>query len=70
MSPAQSHGLHQKWIVNPPLASKRGDRTLVTLGEMKHRFFMVVLVTTIVMATTGWVYALGWFGLKLIYLII
>lgn len=31
---------------------------------------MVVLVTTIVLATTGWVYALGWFGLKLIYLVI
>jgi hypothetical protein len=33
---------------------------------MKHRFFMVILVIAIVLAMTGWVYALGWLALKLI----
>jgi hypothetical protein len=37
-----------------------------TLGEMKHRFFMVILISAIVLAMTGWVYALGWVALKLI----
>ena len=56
--------------MNLPSASIRRDRTLVTFGEMKHRSFLVVLVVTIVLAMTGWVYALGWVGLKLVYLII
>ena len=50
--------------MNLPSVSVR--RTMVTLGDMKHRFFMVVLVIAIVVATTGWVYALGWVALKLI----
>src|SRR5882724_9306145 len=33
---------------------------LISSGEMKHRIFMVVLVIAIVLATTGWLYALGW----------
>jgi hypothetical protein len=33
---------------------------------MKHRLFMAVLVIAIVLAMTGWVYALGWVALKLI----
>jgi hypothetical protein len=39
---------------------------LISSGEMKHRLFMVVLVIAIVLATTGWLYALGWVALKLI----
>jgi hypothetical protein len=33
---------------------------------MKHRLFMAVLVIAIVVAMSGWVYALGWVALKLI----
>jgi hypothetical protein len=40
--------------------------TLITSDEMKHRLFMVVLVIAIVLAMTGWVYALGWVVLKLV----
>jgi hypothetical protein len=40
--------------------------TLITSGEMKHRLFLVALVIAIVLAMTGWVYALGWVVLKLI----
>jgi hypothetical protein len=47
-------------------AGIRWDGTLVILGEMKHRFFMVVLIIAIVLAMTGWFYALGWVVLKLI----
>jgi hypothetical protein len=36
---------------------------------MKHRLFTMVLVVVIVLAMTGWVYALGWGALKLIQLI-
>jgi hypothetical protein len=35
-------------------------------GETMDRLFMAVLVTAIVVAMTGWVYALGWVALKLI----
>jgi hypothetical protein len=43
-----------------------GNGTLTTSGETKHRLFMLVLVIAIVLAMTGWVYALGWVALKLI----
>jgi hypothetical protein len=66
MSPAQSHGPHQKWTVNLPSASIGRDRTRVTLGENEVLIFMVVLISAIVLAVTGWVYALGWVALKLI----
>jgi hypothetical protein len=33
---------------------------------IKHRFFMAILIIAIVLAMTGWVYALGWVALKLI----
>jgi len=36
---------------------------------MQHGFFMVVLVIAIVLAMTGWLYALGWVALRLILLI-
>jgi hypothetical protein len=35
-------------------------------GETMDRLFMAVLVTAIVVAMAGWVYALGWVALKLI----
>jgi len=41
-------------------------RTAIARDEMKHRLFMAVLVIAIVLAMTGWVYALGWVVLKLI----
>ena len=63
MGPAQPHGPHQKWTVN---LSSANIGVLVTLGEMKHRFFVVILISAIVLAMTGWVYALGWVALKLI----
>jgi hypothetical protein len=66
MGPAQLHGPHEKWTVNLPSASIGPDGTWVTLGEMKHRFFVVILISAIVLAMTGWVYALGWVALKLI----
>jgi hypothetical protein len=34
-------------------------------GEMMHRLLMVVLVVAIIVAMTGWIYALGWVVLKL-----
>jgi hypothetical protein len=43
-----------------------GNGTLTTSDETKHRLFMLVLVIAIVLAMTGWVYALGWVALKLI----
>ena len=43
-----------------------GNRKLIALDEIKHGLFMVVLVIAIVLAMTGWVYALGWVALKLI----
>ena len=43
-----------------------GNGALTTSGETKHRLFMLVLVIAIVLAMTGWVYALGWVALKLI----
>jgi len=42
------------------------NSALITSREMKHRLFMMVLVIAIVLAMTGWVYALGWAALKLI----
>jgi hypothetical protein len=33
---------------------------------MKHRLFMAVMVIAIVLAMSGWVYALGWVALNLI----
>jgi multisubunit Na+/H+ antiporter MnhC subunit len=35
-------------------------------GETMDRLFMAVMVTAIVVAMAGWVYALGWVALKLI----
>jgi hypothetical protein len=40
--------------------------TLIASAEMKHKLSIVVLVIAIVLAMTGWVYALGWVVLKLI----
>jgi hypothetical protein len=34
-------------------------------GEMVHRLLMVALVVAIIVAMTGWIYALGWVVLKL-----
>jgi hypothetical protein len=42
-----------------------GNGMVFTSGETKHRF-MVVVVVSIVLVMTGWVYALGWVALKLI----
>jgi len=39
---------------------------LITSGKTKHRLFMLVLVIAILLAMTGWVYALGWVALKFI----
>jgi len=43
-----------------------GNGMLITSGKTKHRLFMLVLVIAIVLAMTGWVYALGWVALKFI----
>jgi hypothetical protein len=51
MGTTLSHGPHWKSTVN----------LLITSVEMKW-----ALVTAIVLAMTGWVYALGWVVLKLI----
>jgi hypothetical protein len=40
--------------------------TAIARDEMKHRLFLAVLVIAIVLATLGWLYALGWVALKLI----
>jgi hypothetical protein len=53
---------------NVHLPSATGE-TPVSLGEMKHRSFIVVLVAAIVLSMTGWIYALGWVALKLLQLI-
>jgi hypothetical protein len=42
------------------------ERTLVAAGEVKHGLFTMALVIAIVFAMSGWVYASGWVGLKLI----
>jgi hypothetical protein len=36
------------------------------MRRLKHRLFMVTLVVAIVVAMSGWIYALGWVALKLI----
>jgi hypothetical protein len=33
---------------------------------LKHRLFLIVLVLAIVIAMSGWAFALGWVALKLI----
>ncbi len=43
-----------------------GNGMLITAGKTKHKLFMLVLVIAIVLAMTGWVYALGWIALKFI----
>jgi hypothetical protein len=40
-----------------------------SIGEMKHRLFLIVVGGAIVVSMTGWLYALGWGALKLIRLI-
>jgi hypothetical protein len=55
--------------IGPEIAATEtafGPKWTDTSGEMKHRLFMAVLVIAIVLAMTGWVYALGWVVLKLI----
>jgi hypothetical protein len=54
------------WRVLRTVPGRPGTHTADSSGEMKHRLFMVVLVIAIVLATTGWLYALGWVALKLI----
>jgi hypothetical protein len=40
-----------------------------SIGEMKHRLFLIIVGGAIVVSMTGWLYALGWGALKLIRLI-
>jgi hypothetical protein len=37
-----------------------------SIGEMKHRLFLIAVGSSIVASMTGWLYALGWVALKLI----
>ena len=45
-----------------------GNGTPIARGEMKQRLFFrqAVLIAAMVLAMTGWVYALGWVALKVI----
>jgi hypothetical protein len=52
-----------------PCAIKKSALPLIeqrSRDEMRHRLSRAVLVIAIVLAMTGWVYALGWVVLKLI----
>jgi hypothetical protein len=40
-----------------------------SIGEMKHRLFLIVVGGTIVVSMAGWLYTLGWGALKLVQLI-
>ncbi len=54
---------------NSPLhPALEGNGTLTAHGEAKQRFLFrqAVLITAMVLAMTGWVYALGWVATKLI----
>jgi hypothetical protein len=37
-----------------------------SIGEMKHRLFLIVVGGSIVASMMGWLYALGWVALKLV----
>jgi hypothetical protein len=45
-------------------ASTLGEETPV--GELKPKLFRAAFVVALLLAMTGWVYALGWVALKLI----
>jgi hypothetical protein len=54
---------------NSPLhPALEGNGTQIAHGEVKQRFLFrqAVLVAAMVLAMTGWVYALGWVAIKLI----
>jgi hypothetical protein len=54
---------------NSPLhPALEGDGTPIAHGEMKQRllFRQALLIAAMVLAMTGWVYALGWVALKVI----
>jgi hypothetical protein len=52
-------------LLHPTL---EGTETPIVHGELKQRilFKQVVLIAAMVLAMTGWVYALGWVAIKLI----
>jgi hypothetical protein len=45
---------------------EKNRRTRSSFDGVKHGFFMVILVIAIVVAMSGWIYALGCVALKLI----
>jgi hypothetical protein len=49
-------------------STTEGNAAPVADGEMKQRLLLrqVVLIAAMVLAMTGWVYALGWVAIKLI----
>jgi hypothetical protein len=54
---------------NSPLhPALEGNETPIAHSEVKQRFLFrqVVLIAAMVLAMTGWVYALGWVAIKLI----
>jgi hypothetical protein len=49
-------------------SATEGNATSIADGEMKQRLLLrqVILIAAMVLAMTGWVYALGWVAIKLI----
>ena len=69
LNPSVQHGDLRLGQYLPPQfveSALEGNGMLITSGKTKHRLFMLVLVIAIVLAMTGWVYALGWVALKFI----